>query len=339
MKNSKTLILVFTIMILGTIGVFVLVNHLQQPKDIIETPSSDFKAAVLIPGPVIDGGWNSLAYEGIQEAGKDLDIHVSHVMAETALNQGEHFREYANEGYNIIFGHGFEFQDPAKLTAPDFPNTIFITSGGSTITENISPMIFRMEQGIYLCGVLAAHLTKTNKIGIIGGQSQPALNSGFDAFEAGIKSVDPDIEVNRVYVGDWLNTGKAKELALAQVEQGIDIIFPNAGAAEVGAYEVIRQEGLYTFGAYLNRTQQAPDSVIINVIIDPQLFVHMTRLVKEGTFESKSHQFNWITHPEIIRIEWNPKVKRELPLEVIGIAAVIEEQIRREEITVPMADY
>ena len=335
-KPNSILLIIITISVIVTSLIIFTVSKMT-PKGIYEP--DPFKAAILIPGPIIDGGWNSLAYEGIQKAKKDLNIQVSHVITETPSVQEAQFRNYALEGYDLIFGHGFEYQDPAKLVAPDFPNTVFITSSGGTITKNIAPMVFRLEQATYLFGILAGSLTKTNKVGIIGGQSMPAIDSKFDAFEAGCKEVNPDITILRGYVGDWVNIGKAKELALAQAYQGADVIFPNAGAAELGAYEVIRSKGLYTFGAYLNRTAQAPKCVIINAIVDPEVFVYMASLVKDKKFEAKSYPFNLVTHPDIIKMEWNPDLFRKIPITTRAKMDLYREKIKKGEIIVPQREF
>ena len=170
-------------------------------------------------------------------------------------NQEAHFRDYALDGYHLIFGHGFEYQDPAKAVAPDFPETVFITSTGSTITDNISPMVFGIEEPIYLLGIIAGSMTQTGKIGIVRGQNIPAINSTFVAFENGVKSVNPDAEVRRAYVGNWEDIGKGKELALAQINEGIDFIFPNADVAGLGVFQAVeaaQADGkfVYTFGSY-----------------------------------------------------------------------------------------
>ena len=166
-----------------------------------------------------------------------LGAEISHAETRTPTDQEEQFRSYALDGYNMVFGHGYEFQDPAKAVAPDFPETIFITSSGGTITDNISPVNFRVEQAAYLLGMIAGKMTQTNKLGVMGGQNIPSVNSTFMAFEGGAKSVNPDIEVSWVYVGNWEDIGKGKELALAQINEGVDFIFPNADAAGLGAYE------------------------------------------------------------------------------------------------------
>ena len=338
MKNilmrHSILILVLLVLSIVVVSMVVFLNK-QKTSDL--SLEDQFKAAILIPGPVIDGGWNSLAYEGIKKAEKDLNIKVNHIVTETPTDQEAQFRTYALEGYNVIFGHGYEFQDPAKQVSIDFPDTVFITSSGGTITKNISPMIFRLEQATYLFGIIAGKMTKTNKIGIIGGQSMPAINSKFDAFVAGVEAANPDAAVIWSYVGNWTDIGKAKELALALVAQGVDIIFPNAGAAELGAYEVIREKKLWTFGAYLNRTEQAPESVIVNAIVDPEVFVYMARLIKNNDFEPKSYPFNLVTHPSIIKMEWNLGI--EIPTEIRELVEQYKTKIEKGEIVVPQIEF
>ena len=97
-----------------------------------------FKVALLTPGSISDKGWNALAYDGLQQIQKELGADVSHVESKTPSQWEEHFRFYASKGYNLIFGHGFEYQEPAKAVAPEFPDTVFITTSGSTVLENVS---------------------------------------------------------------------------------------------------------------------------------------------------------------------------------------------------------
>ena len=335
-RRIISILLSISIVTAITLGIVFFTSEREPLQQMV---TDDFKAAILIPGPIVDGGWNSLAYEGIKKVAKDLDIVVSHVITETPSSQEDQFRTYALENYNVIFGHGYEFQDPAKLVALDFPNTVFITSSGGTITHNISPMVFRLEQATYLFGIIAGEMTETDKIGIIGGQSLPAINSKFQSFEAGVKEANPDAQIIRGYVGDWVNIGKAKELALAQVAEGVDIIFPNAGAAELGAYEVIREKGLYTFGAYLNRTEQAPESVIANATVDPEVFVYMASMVRNNEFEPQSYPFNLVTHPSIIKMDWNYQINDKLPDGLKKKVRQYRKKIENGTIVVPQIEF
>ena len=275
-----------------------------------------FKVALLLPASITDGGWNALAYDGLVAIEKELGAKISHVESRTPTDQEAHFRDYALDGYHLIFGHGYEYQDPAKAVAPDFPETIFFTSSGNTITNNISPMVFGIEEPVYLLGIIAGSMTKTNKIGIVGGQNIPAINSTFVAFEAGVKSVNPDADVRRAYVGNWEDIGKGKELALAQINEGIDFIFPNADVAGLGAFqavEIAQAEGkvVYTFGAYRNQSEISPTTILANAIITPKVFVHVAQIVMEGAFKPQPYIFSMDTD-EAITFVYNPALKDQV---------------------------
>ena len=276
-----------------------------------------FKVALLLPASITDGGWNALAYEGLVAIEKELGAKISHVESRTPTDQEAHFRDYAMDGYHLIFGHGYEYQDPAKSVASDFPETIFITSTGSTITDNISPMIFAIEEPVYLLGIIAGAMTQTNKIGIVGGQNIPAINSTFVSFEEGVKSVNPDAEVRRAYVGNWEDIGKGKELALAQINEGIDFIFPNADVAGLGAFQAVetaQAEGkiVYTFGAYRDQSEVSPTTILANAVITPRVFVHLAKTAMEGNFEPQSYLFTMATD-EAITFVYNPQLKDMVP--------------------------
>ena len=276
-----------------------------------------FKVALLLPASITDGGWNALAYDGLKAIEKELGAKISHVESRTPTDQEAHFRDYALDGYHLIFGHGFEYQDPASSVAPDFPETVFITSTGSTVTDNISPMVFGIEEPVYLLGIIAGSMTKTNKIGIVGGQNIPAINSTFAAFEGGVKSVNPDAEVRRSYVGNWEDIGKGKELALAQINEGIDFIFPNADVAGLGAFQAVeaaQADGkiVYTFRANRDQSALSPTTILANAIITPKVFLHVAKAVMEKTFEPQLYLFTMGTD-EAIAFVYNPALKDKVP--------------------------
>ena len=293
---------------LFVVGFMLIIN-----TDIYAKGPEEFKVALLLPASITDGGWNALAYDGLKAIEKELGAKIRHVESRTPTDQEAHFRDYALDGYHLIFGHGFEYQDPAKEVAPDFPETVFITSSGSTITDNISPMIFGIEEPVYLLGIIAGSMTQTNKIGIVGGQNIPAINSTFVAFENGVKSVNPDAEVRRAYVGNWEDIGKGKELALAQINEGIDFIFPNADVAGLGAFQAVeaaQADGkvVYTFGAYRDQSEISPTTILANAIVTPKVFVHVAKVVKERTFKPQLYTFTMATD-EAITFVYNPDLK------------------------------
>ena len=272
-----------------------------------------FKVALLLPASITDGSWNALAYEGLKAIEKELGAKISHVESRTPTDQEAHFRDYALDGYHLIFGHGFEYQDPAKSVAPDFPETVFITSTGNTVTDNISPMIFGIEEPVYLAGIVAGSMTQTGKIGILGGQNIAPINSAFVAFENGVESVNPNAEVRRSYVGNWEDIGKGKELSLAQINEGADFIFQIADVAGLGAVqaaETAHADGkiVYTFGMYQDQTELSPTTIIANAVVTTQAFVKVAKMVMEGTFKPQLYLFT-MGPDEALTFVYNPKLK------------------------------
>lgn len=331
--NLKTVLCIIGLLTLGFTVVGSADNHAKE----------QFKVAMLLPASITDAGWNALAYDGLQAIKKELGAKIQHVESRTPTEQEQHFRFYAEKGYDLIFGHGYEFQDPAKAVAPDFPNTIFITSSGGTITNNIAPANFRVEQPAYLLGILAGLMTQGNKLGTIGGQEIPSVKSTFIAFEAGAKSVNPKIEVRNVYVGNWEDIGKGKELATALINEGVDFLFPNADAAGLGAFEAAenaQKEGktVYTFGANRDKSKISPTTVLANAVITPKAFVKIAKTVKDGQFQRKIYTFNMLTD-QAITLTYNKKLKNKIPKNVLDAVKAAKAKILSGELEVPQIDF
>ena len=298
---------------------------------------------MLLPASITDAGWNALAYDGLLAIKKELGAEVKHVESRTPTDQEQHFRYYASKGYDLVFGHGYEFQDPAKAVAPDFPNTIFITSSGGTITNNIAPANFRVEQPAYLLGIMAGMMTQGNKLGCIGGQEIPSVKSTFIAFEAGAQSVNPKIEVRQVYVGNWEDIGKGKELATALINEGVDFLFPNADAAGLGAFQAAEnalEEGktVYTFGANRDKSEISKTTVLANAVITPKAFVKIAKTIKEGKFKKQIYTFNMLTD-EAITLVYNPEMKGKIPQKVLDAVEAAKAKILSGELEVPQIDF
>ena len=156
--------------------------------------AAPFRVALLTPGPITDQAWNGGAYQGLLRIRDSLGAQISHIQTKSPADFEENFRQYGAQGYDLVFGHGFEFQDAASRVSADFPKTIFITTSGNAVRANVAPMVFGFEEPSYLAGILAAHLSKSGMIGAIGGTELPPVRSSFLAFEAGVHAVKPKRE-------------------------------------------------------------------------------------------------------------------------------------------------
>ncbi len=254
-----------------------------------QTPSKPFRVALLTPGPISDRSWNNGAYQGLLRIRDSLGASVSHIQTKTPAEFEEQFRQYGSQGYDLVFGHGFEFQDAAKRVGPDFPKTVFITTSSTSSGNNVGGIEFGFGDASYLAGILAGSITKTNVLGLIGGTELPPVKDGFTAFEAGARSVNPKIRILQSYIGNWDDVSAGKEQALAQIGRGADVIFQNADAAGLGIFQAAREtKKALIVGSNSNQNTVAPEITIGSVVIDlPHAFLAVAREVKEGRFKAR----------------------------------------------------
>jgi len=251
--------------------------------------SSPFKVALLTPGPISDHSWNGGAYDGLLRIRDSLGASISHIQTKTPAEFEENFRQYGAQGYDLVFGHGFEFQDAALRVGPDYPKTVYVATSGDHAAGNVAGMVFAFEDPSYLAGLVAGSMTKTGVVGTIGGTELPPVKSSFSAFAQGVHASNPKVKVLSSFIGNWDDAAAGKEQALAQIAQGADLIFQNADAAGLGIFQAAREKkGVWVFGSNSNQNMVAPDVVIGSVVIDlPHAFLTVAREVKEGKFSPR----------------------------------------------------
>lgn len=302
------------------------------------TPAARFKVALLSPGPVSDAGWNALAYEGLLAIRDQLGAQVSQIQTNTPAEFEEGFRDFARRGYQLVFGHGFEFQDAAAAVASDFPHTVFITTSGNTVRPNVAPLRFMLEEATYLEGMLAAAMSQTGKAGAVGGIAIPSVKSTIIAFEAGAKAVRPDFTVVTSYVGNWEDVGAAKEAALALVQQGCDFLLHNADAAGLGVFQAAQAKHVYAFGSNKNQNDIAPEVVIASAVSDiPRAFVEVARKVKEGRFTGRIERMGM--KDGVVSLVWNPRLEARIPAPIKARIEQARQAIIAGTLKVPTAEF
>jgi basic membrane lipoprotein Med (substrate-binding protein (PBP1-ABC) superfamily) len=263
---------------------------------------------LVTPGSIADAAWNSGAYAGLMMIKDSLGVAVSHVEARTPGEQEEQLRTYAAQGYPIVFGHGFEFQDAAERVAQQFPKTVFVITSGQRVAGNVVPLIFRLSEATYLAGMVAGTLTKTNRIGYVGGMELPPVKLAYDAWEAGARAVNPEVDSRETYLNTFDDAVAGREAALAMIQLGVDMLHHNADAAGLGLFQAAKERpGVFLFGANADQSALAPDRVIGSAVIDlPRAFLLVAREVKEGKFIPRVESFGlesgvikWVPNPAL----------------------------------------
>lgn len=294
-------------------AVSVLTAACSSKTDAPASPNS-FKVALLTPGPISDKSWNGGAYAGLMAIRDSLGAEVSHIQTKTPAEFDENFRQYGAKGFNLVFGHGFEFQDAAMRAAPSYPKTVYVTTSGTSVARNVAGADFAFEEASYLAGMVAGATTKSNKLGVIGGTELPPVKRSFAAFEQGAKAVNPKISVIVSYIGNWDDASAGKEQAIAQISRGVDVIFQNADAAGLGIFQAVKEsKGVHIIGSNANQNDIAPDHTLGSVVIDlPHAFLLIARAVQAPDFTGKV--FSLGIREDVVKYVPNPKLLDTVPV-------------------------
>ncbi|HEY8270808.1 MAG TPA: BMP family ABC transporter substrate-binding protein [Pseudobdellovibrionaceae bacterium] len=240
---------------------------------------------VLDKGGKDDKSFNSAAYLGASKAEKELKIELKYVEATDTNALETLHRAFARKDFDLIIGVGFAQAEAVKKVAAQFPKIKFALVDGEITAPNVRSLLFEDHEGSFLVGSAAALKSKTGKIGFVGGMDIPLIRRFRLGYEAGAKQVNPKAQIITNFIGvtgeAWNNPAKAKELALAQISQGADVIFVAAGASGSGVFDAVEEKKKLAIGVDSNQNWLKPgfiltsmlkrvDSAVYNTIQDTQ---------------------------------------------------------------------
>lgn len=254
----------------------------------VATPSqaAALKIAMILPGPITDNDWNSVGYNGLQAAGTALGAEVAYVENVTDADAERLLRDFAERGFDLVFAHSFSFGDAALNAAEDYPDTTFMAGTAASLAPNLGTYSNPDYQGAYLAGMLAAGASKSAVVGWVGGMPAPNMLANLHAYEAGAKAVKPDVTVLHTFIGSWFDPPKAKEAAIAQVEQGADVL----SAQGVGVIDAALAKDVLALGAMTDQNFLGPNNVLTSVTWDlGPLVTAVGQAVIDKTWKSE----NW----------------------------------------------
>src|SRR6188474_3714270 len=273
-----------------------------------ETPASQDHSKIRV-GIVFDIGgkddrsFNAAAWQGVQRAAKDLPIVLRDIEPGTPNAIEPAMRAFAERNFDLIIGVGFAQAPIMEQVAKDYPNIQFAIIDGVSQLPNVASLVFKEHEGSYLVGILAAMTSKTGTLGFLGGMDIGLIHRFGKGFEQGAKSVNPNINVIANYVGvtdaAWNNPGKGKELSLAQISKGADVIFTAAGNSGLGAFDAVEQAGVtdgrpnrYVIGVDSNQNGVKPGFVLTSMVkrVDTAVY-DIVQQVVEGKFHGGFHVF------------------------------------------------
>ncbi len=278
-----------------------------------------FRVALILPGRADDQSWNQAAFAAMNWAKDNAGFPVELKVVEQVYNVADiepALRDYAQQGYDLIIGHGFQFQEPIIKVAGDFPKVHFALGTGFKLAPNVGVYDVKLEQGAYLMGLLAGMMTKSNVVGATGGVDVSEIHRGHVAFTMAAEKSNPNVKVINTFIGDFNDLSKAKESALNQVAAGADILWQSGDGVGIAVMGACAEKNVFCMGNNFNQNGLAPKNAFASVVYNwGPVFVQMMKEIKANSFGNKQ---DWIDFANGgIQIAWNDALKSQVPQNVI----------------------
>ncbi len=214
---------------------------------------------------------------------------IEYVFSENVANADYErvMRQYAEKGNTLIVGESFAVEAAARKVAKDYPKVAFLMgSSGKPQEPNFSVFDNYIQEPAYLTGMVAGGMTKSNKIGMVGGYPIPEVNRLMNAFMAGAKEVNPKVEFTVTFINSWFDPPKAKEAAFAMIDKGADILY----AERFGVSDAAKEKGKLAIGNVINTQDKYPDTVVASALwnMEPTIDTAL-KAVKEGKFKAEDY--------------------------------------------------
>ena len=260
-----------------------------------------FRVAVVAPSTINDVAFTQSLYDGLmkiqeERGAENFEIVVSESMF-VVDDAAAAIRDYATEGYDLILAHGSQYGSSLVEIAPDFPETSF--AWGTTVETfedqgitNIFAYTTNSNEGAYVEGVMAALLTESGTVGVIGPIPAGDAKLTVKGFVKGVNETDPNVRVLEVNTGDFGNVTLAAEAAQTQIDAGADVM---TGTAQmiVGAIGVAKDNGVLWFGNQASQTSLSPDLTVANQVYDWTVALNpILDLIASGTYGGESYALN-----------------------------------------------
>lgn len=264
----------------------------NQPAEQSEEPAAEeasaLNVALVVAGGLGDRSFYDSSNEGLKMAIEKLGVEGKVLECKNDPTLYTDQLVQASTASDVVVVVGFEFYDVIQEVAAEFPDKkyVYIDNVIENV-ENITCIDYKENEGSFLAGALAAMESKTGKIGMVGGMDIPVIRNFQVGYEAGAKYINPDIQVETIFAGDFEDPAKGKESALALYAKDIDIVFQVAGKTGEGVFEAAKDTGKFAIGVDSDQRYINPDAIIASMIKGVDISIYETiEKIQKGEFES-----------------------------------------------------
>jgi len=279
-----------------------------------------------------DQNFNDLAKRGLDQAVDELGVQGEVIESRDASSYIPNLTQAAEQS-DLAVGVGFLLTEAITEVANQYPDKSFLLIDSLSEAPNVQGVLFREQEGALLSGVLAGLMTESNQLGVVAGQKIPPVVRYAVGFEAGAKSINPDVEVVVAYADTFGDPALGKELTLAQYNQGVDIVFPVAGATGIGSFEAAKElgEGYWVIAADADQSQLGAEHqlAVSEKGVNTALFLAAQQVV-DGAFAGGEVSLGLAEEGVGLGFP-----HESVPQEVLDVVAAYEQAIIDGTITVP----
>jgi basic membrane protein A len=301
-----------------------------EPQTVTAAPAKPFRVAVIMPSAVNDLAFSQSMYDSLVRIQNDMGGPEK---MEFVYSQGmqviddatEALRIYAGKDYDLVIAHGSQYGDSLQKVAPEFPDTSFawVNASKSSNLPNVFDVGAASQEGGYVNGVLAASLTQSKVIGVIGPVEVGESKRYIDGFKLGVTAINPEIEVKVNYIGSFSDVVKASEVATGYISEGADVMTGTAQMV-VGPIGKANENKVLWFGTQSNQSSLAANIVIANQVYHWEVALkELIASIEAGKKGSVSmFTINLANGGEVI--EYNPGYALPAEVKVLGDKTVQE---------------
>lgn len=297
-------------------------------------PAEDLKLAVVLPGKIDDGSWNTDGYEGLKSAADTVGAETAYVENVGPSNQEQALRNFASQGMSVVFAHGGQYETAVETVAPQFPDVQFVTISGANpgAAPNVNVYGVDFAQPYYAQGFMAAKLSESKRLGVVTAlQGLENVNQLVSGWRAGAKAADPSVKTTVVYLKNNEDPAEAKAAAQAMIADGVDVLMVGAlNAAQQGVIQAAKAGKVWLGTQYADFSEQAPDQVMTSQLYTwGSMYTIAAEKYQGGELNGIAEQFGLTDSPDEPGTtfqynadnQFNPKIPADIVAETEKVIA------------------
>lgn len=281
----------------------------------------NYKVAFIYIGSAVEPGWSYSHDQGrlaVEAAFPNVETAYQELVPENPADAERVIRDFAQQGYGLIFTTSFGYMDPTINVAKEFPNTKFVNISGYKTADNATNAFGKIEEPRFVSGVVAGRTTQSNVIGYVAAYPIPEVIRGINAFTLGVRSVNPDAIVKVVWTNTWFDPQKERAAADALLDSGADVLAQHQDTA--AAALAAQDRGAFAIGYHVDMLSQAPESILTSAIWNwGSYYTQAVQAALDGTWTNTPYWGGWVDGV-VDLAPFSAKVSPELQAEAAAVA-------------------